>query len=472
MTQIGLGSCGHDNPEWAFFCRECGRPLDDGPPAAAAAPSGPPAGPAMTTPPKFAASWPDSPPDGNAHRAPATSDKGLTATGPAKRLTAQHLMIGVAGSLALVVLFAVVLVSGSSHPPSPSQVQNLGPVVTTSDDQMLQSTVAQLSHYVERARGLTFLHPVKATLLNDADFDAHLRALGAGRLDANELGSIATFKALGVIPADYDPTKTPQSTSGVLGFYDPKTKELAVRGAYASVYVRKTLVHELTHALQDQRFDLRRIMSAGVTNYDQYLAEQALVEGDARRVESGYTSTLSPAEQDLLEREARKRGDEEYPAGFLLGFQSFPYVVGNHFAMNLITAGGQAALDKAFAQPPLSTKHILQLRAYLGGDNPIAVPAPPADGPVVSQGTLGEFPLVYVLAQVMSVSDAATLSAGWGGDAYVTWATAKGSCTRLRLMTEGQFGSSDMLAALQAWASTAPGRTVGGNNPITVTACV
>jgi hypothetical protein len=378
--------------------------------------------------------------------------------------------IVVAGVATVALIAVIVAIASGPNSSNPSQALNAGPVAAPSDAASLQHTVDDVSRYVERARGLKFSHPVSATIYDDKQFDAHLRALGAGRLDANELGNIATLKALGVIPVGYDPAKASADTSSVLGFYDPKTKELAIRGAYVSVYVRKTLVHELTHALQDQSFGLQHLQSA--PDQDHALAQQALVEGDARRIESGFVSTLSLTEQDLLERQARQNGDEEFPAGFVLGYQSFPYVVGNHFVTNLVAAGGQAELDKAFSHPPASTKQVLQVRSYLNGELPVPVSLPSAAGPVVSQGTLGEFTLVYVLSQVLPVSEAAVLSAGWAGDAFVTWTSGGGSCTRFRLASLGTLGASDMLVALRTWAAAAPRRTIVDGDPVTVTACV
>jgi hypothetical protein len=335
----------------------------------------------------------------------------------------------------------------------------------------VQATVDTLSNYVATARGLPFVHPIKAVIYNSADFDAHLQAMGGKRLDANTLaGRIATDQALGIIPLDFDKSQlTHPDTSGILGIYDPQTQQIAVRGADISVYTRKTLVHELTHALQDQHFDLKRFDVAG--SDDGAMAQRALIEGDARRIELGWTSTLSLGEQDLLERQARQNGDEAYPSSFVLGFQSFPYVVGNLFTSALLRSGKQAALDNAFFTPPVSTKQIIQPDAFARGEAPKAVPAPAADGAVVDQGTIGQFELLYVLAHSMSLGDAVVLSADWAGSHFVTWLSGTRPCIRVNLETTTPEGADAMTVALQAWAGTQPGRTVTGKAPISVTAC-
>ena len=74
---------------------------------------------------------------------------------------------------------------------------------------------------------------------------------------------------------------------GVVGFYDPETDELVVRGAALTPYVRTTIAHELVHALDDQHLDLDR------PEYDEADDEigfgfSSVVEGNARRVENAY----------------------------------------------------------------------------------------------------------------------------------------------------------------------------------------
>jgi hypothetical protein len=242
-----------------------------------------------------------------------------------------------------------------------------------------------------------------------------------------------------------------------------------VRGDYTSIYVRKTLVHELTHAIQDQHFDLNHLVRGGVD--DAALAVRSLVEGDARRVEGGWVSTLSIGQQDLLERQARQAGDEEFPADFAVGFDNFPYVVGSRFTQGLIQLAGQAALDAAFAKPPGSTKQIIQPDHYLSGDNPVAVDPPSADGATIDRGTLGELELIYVLSRAIPSAQAVVLASDWAGSSYVTWHGPQGPCIRARFVASSPLGAQGMLAALQAWANAAPQRSAEGTSPVTITGC-
>jgi hypothetical protein len=221
--------------------------------------------------------------------------------------------------------------------------------------------------------------------------------------------------------------------------------------------------------LQDQHFDLSHLLAAG--DNDAALAQRSLVEGDARRIENNWVSTLSIDEQNLLERQARKAGDEAFPPGYLLSIESFPYIVGERFTTSLTGLGSQVGLDKAFAHPPASTKQIIDPQRYVAGDNPVSVPAPRADGLVVDQGTLGEFELIYVLAQAISPGAAVPLASDWAGSSYVTWQGPSGPCTRANVATESSAGAQAMLAALQLWASVVPSRSVTSGSVLTLTSC-
>src|SRR5207244_328374 len=66
--------------------------------------------------------------------------------------------------------------------------------------------------------------------------------------------------------------------------------------------VRRTLAHELTHALQDQHFSIYR-PELDKRDDESPVAFSALLEGDARRVEQAYENTLSAADRSELARE-------------------------------------------------------------------------------------------------------------------------------------------------------------------------
>src|SRR5207302_7880735 len=116
--------------------------------------------------------------------------------------------------------------------------------------------------------------------------------------------------ALGLLDHPVDLAKAGQALvgEGVVGFYDPQKKDLVVRGTAITPYVRKTLAHELTHALDDQRFGLDR---AGLEKANAESADgfRALSEGDAVHVEQAYANAMSPADRASTDAEQQRIGE-------------------------------------------------------------------------------------------------------------------------------------------------------------------
>lgn len=366
---------------------------------------------------------------------------------------------------AMVAVGAVVARTGNARPPDPDQVTSLGPLTTVSDASRLQTTVDDLSRYVEHARGLTFIRPVKATLLSDAEFDARLKLLGDNAPDQARLARrVATLEALGILPPDFRPGA--DDTKDILGYYDPRTKTLAVRGQATDIFVKRTIVHELTHALQDQRFDLGRIPPG---DDDIGLAARSVVEGDARRIENGWVATLSPPEQDLLERQTRARGFEAFPGDHYFGYVNFPYANGSRFVDELQARGGQALIDQAFHRFPTSSKQILAAGEWVQHQDPISVGGPAAGGAALDRGALGVMDLVYMFVSELPAETAVPSAFTWAGSRYVTWQGRGGPCIRATIAAD--HGEAPMLGdALRQWA-TGGNRRVSGSGPFTIDAC-
>src|SRR5690606_38478238 len=109
---------------------------------------------------------------------------------------------------------------------------------------------------------LAILRPVTSLVASRADIERFAirkfdEQTTAGQVRAAELA----LKKLGLVPADfsYRPFFVALMKEQVAGAYDPQARQLVLPdwvdiGAQAPI-----LVHELTHALQDQHFDLRRL---------------------------------------------------------------------------------------------------------------------------------------------------------------------------------------------------------------------
>jgi hypothetical protein len=102
----------------------------------------------------------------------------------------------------------------------------------------------------------------------------------------------------------------------------------------------------------------------------------------------------------------------------------FPYQQGANFVASLQKEGGWPAVDKAYAQPPVSTEQILHPSKYQAGEKPQDVPLPDlvsglgADWTEVDDDVLGELEIMAYLSQYAGADVASRAAEGWGGDHY------------------------------------------------------
>lgn len=355
----------------------------------------------------------------------------------------------------------------------------------------LAAAVPRVMAFVEKSRGLRFLRPVKVTALTAAQLERRVLA-GSGRpRPPSDTGQ--TYAALHLVDSAkaYDDGAAKASAAGVLGFYVPGRDELVVRAVRATPFARGVLAHELTHALQDQHFDLQAVQRRA-TDADRFQGVASLYEGDADTVEERYRLSLSAADRGAYARELRglgglgggTSGDAASREAQAVGaFLDFPYVYGPDLVAALRTAGGQALLDRAFADPPQSSEQVVDPARYaLGGgrrDSPrrVGTPGRPAGTRVADTGVLGAYGLAVVLSSRVDGATRTRAALGWGGDRFVTWTTARGSCTRLRVVLDSGRDRAELLAALQTWARGYPGTGTGAvadprdGKALTLTSC-
>jgi hypothetical protein len=359
---------------------------------------------------------------------------------------------------AVVVLVAAVaalglLFPGRQVPPGAADYQP-----GTADE--IEAALPVLRSFVERTRGLRYAAPVSVTVLGDAQY----RAAAAQRLPGGPaVDRAATARALGLGSAlDGAPGGT--NTDGG-AFYSYAEHRLVLRDGRFDAYARAVLVHALTHALDDQRFDLLRLVRDAAKDADRGRALGALIEGDAARVAAEYTATLPAAEQ----RDVRSRLQRAPAAGYLANEVAFPAAFGASFVTQLVTSGGSASVDAAFGTPPISTAQIVEPRLYVQGVTPVGVRAPQAGGTVVDAGTLGRFGLAMLITRGGRVLDAGA-SGSWQGDAYVTYRSGGGYCTRLSVVL-GEAGAQQQLRTDLAGAPGLRTLTLFGTDTVRMEFC-
>jgi hypothetical protein len=281
--------------------------------------------------------------------------------------------------------------------------------------------------------------------------------------------------ALGLLTPGTDLVKARDTLLGgaVIGLYDNQSKSLMVRGTQLNPYVRTTLAHELTHALQDQIFNLNRPELVKADD-ESSLGFTSIVEGDAKRIEEQYRTSLSKAEQrEGAREEAAAAGSTDYSKipPVLFQFLVFPYARGTALDDALYRAGGQARLDAAFRTPPTTSEQVMHPEKFLAGEGPKQVAPPPPDGAVLDKGNMGEFVLGMMLQSAVSSDEADRDATGWGGDYYVAWTRGDQTCVRVSFTMDTPQDLAELRDGLTKWTAKQPDASLSGTDPLTLTSC-
>ena len=390
---------------------------------------------------------------------------------------------GVAGVL-VVALLAWTVVGHGGRSPRPAGERGADPLAGVEPDSAepptqaeLEAVVAEISSFVEQAEGLTFLEPVDVELVGEGDFQDRLLSDFDEDVDTLRQDEVL-YTALGLIPPELDMVEAMRSLlgAGVVGFYDPETKELVVRGAGLTPYVRTTIAHELTHALDDQHHDLDR------PEYDDAQDEigfgfSAVVEGNARRVEGAYKDSLSDDDQVRAKAEELALASN-FDFGsipmVLVQLLGAPYELGQPLVQQIVEDRGNEGLAAVLADPPHTSEQVIDPDAYEAGEAAVDVPHPEPGGTLVDEGLVGELLIQMVLAPEIGGHDAGQAAVGWGGDWAVTWQDGDRSCAAVTIVGDDTGETEELRQAFDHWADGRDGVTIppSGGGPFTVQSCV
>jgi hypothetical protein len=292
-------------------------------------------------------------------------------------------------------------------------------------------------------RGLETLSPVTRGFPTRQDVQEYIEKSLAVSLSDETLNELnAFYVAFDFIPRGTNLRDIFNELYGqqVAGYYDPETKQMNVVSMPTEsdkplgLLDEIVYVHEYTHALQDQHFDLQAYLKEieDTDNSDLSLARLSLVEGDATFVMNDFA--VAETQKDplgaLLEitSSGLEAGNMSLPADTpqVIGDELlFPYLNGEAFVRALMAKGGIDRLNQAYSEPPVSTEQILHPELYLAGEEPlplILTPSAPDDSwSVASSGVMGEFYLRSYLATQLTLAQATAGAAGWGNGAYAIY---------------------------------------------------
>jgi hypothetical protein len=257
---------------------------------------------------------------------------------------------------------------------------------TRPDDEVRDFSIARnelgdISRALPSIRHLEFRHAVPVVIesedaaLNDAISDRDPRFSDEYlKIESDYRAMLGLFK-----PGADLRSEQSKAFKQLLGFYESRQKrmvivsgvsadnkstviELLKRRNYKTV---TTLAHEMTHALQDQNFDLEKLRNVH-DDSDRLMALKAVVEGDA--TVTGFVYGLRASNTDEYGRSIElglKPQETPWDAIELVSTSMpFEYSAGARFVHEAIKRGGWRAVDKLFSNPPVSTQQIAYPQLY------------------------------------------------------------------------------------------------------------
>ncbi len=338
----------------------------------------------------------------------------------------------------------------------------------------LDEVLPELIAFVERTRGQRFVTEPEVVALDDADFEARYREVQESEgIDLS--AESVTGVALGLFDEGTDLTAVAEDTgaAAVAGFYLPTTDELYVRGSTVTPFVQKIIVHELTHALDDQIVDLTRLDELAERTDESAFASLVLVEGTASYVMAEFQAQLPPDEAAALEAEELMSGIDglmtmfAVPVSYLIEMQ-IPYSTGQRFVADLVAEGGTAAIDAAYADPPTTSEQVLDADVYRAHEPAVALAPLAADGDVAERGAFGAVDLRMLehaggAGLPGLTGDPALIEPieGYGGGTFVSWTEGSTSCIRIEVVGDDAAASTAIAELVGDWARTVGGADVG-----------
>ncbi len=304
----------------------------------------------------------------------------------------------------------------------------------------LLKTAAEMIQRVSQLRGLQPKASIPMGVKSRDEISKFLLERVKSDLDEEELQNEGkVLQKLGLIPTDlnYKDFTLKLLTEQVGGYYDPDKKTFFIAGWLPAEQQKPVMVHELTHALQDQYFDLNKVLKDDrkLHNDDRILAQQAIFEGDGMAVMLDYL--LEPAGRDFASlpdlvfvMQQYSNMSAEFPVFktaplYLKETLLFPYGFGAAFLQKVWAKNPSwEAVNKIYSDLPVSSEQIMHPEKYLATPRDDPKPVELED-PAARLGTgwkisyrnvLGELGIDLLLRLQLPEEQSKRAAAGWGGD--------------------------------------------------------
>lgn len=353
-----------------------------------------------------------------------------------------------------------------------------------------EAAVTAVLPELEAIRGLTFKRTVPVKVVDDAKARAYaLARFKRMTPEAKIAADTKAYQLLGLVPPGTDILKTMldvlEEQAG--GFYDPETKSFYLLDDMPPMMTGPLTTHEMTHALEDQYYDIDGRIEKVLDDDDAAFAVAALAEGSASLTMGVAIAKLdAKAREAMADSEAGRAEKLDAMPGVLRRQLLGPYILGALFLARgdlASLAGGypQADAKAAWDKMPRSSEQILHPEKYWDPakrDEPLTVTIPDpskvlgdgwtrAGGGVLGELTIGG--LVGAIAPTAQDTEAMVRASrwtnpaatGWGGDRYELWTKGKTAVVLLLTRWDTPGDATEFEAALHATSPKLDARRSG-----------
>jgi hypothetical protein len=349
--------------------------------------------------------------------------------------------------------------------------------ITPREAEELFHSVDEILAFDSKRTGLPIKKQVKRRLTSRDEVVAyltkHMKDDDVKKLQRSEL----VLKKFGLLPRDYDLEKLLVALlrEQVAGYYDPKTKTVNLLDWVPMEEQEPVMAHELTHALQDQAVGLDKWMKKGdkdlgeirkdptpedIENDEMSDAREAVIEGQAETVMLEYelapvgrSIADSPDLVETMEAQMANGTDDskvfkDAPI-FLKESLTFPYSYGLKFVIKLMEKGGkEKAFAEVLANPPHSTRQIMEPGTYLSGEKiaPMRIPEFKRDFKDYLKfdiGAMGEFDVAVLIEQYAGKKLSDRLYPEWRGGYYYAARPKNDAAAPLGLVYVSRWSSAE-----------------------------
>jgi hypothetical protein len=267
--------------------------------------------------------------------------------------------------------------------------------ITPAEAKELFRSVDEILRFASKDTGLPIKKKVKRTIVSRPQVEKYIG--DKFKDDADRIRferSELVQKKFGLLPRTFDLHRflIKLLTEQVAGYYDEKTRTMNLLDWNEPDMQRPVMAHELTHALQDQSFNLARMtkhdeevekrglddLAGLISNDEESTCRSSVLEGQAMIVlldyvlaPQGGSVEKTPQVVDLMQASMDKsRGSPVFDSAPLLLQEelAFPYRQGMKFIKDLLVAGGkQLAYTGVLARMPQTSREIMESKEYLAG---------------------------------------------------------------------------------------------------------